>query len=106
LGLFEIKEIKGLVNYKLKLPNNIRIYLIFYILLLELILAGVPKALYTEIDLVNPNAVYNIEEILDCQLVNKILKYLVKWLDYLYSENIWESKTNLSCSKKLTEFHR
>jgi hypothetical protein len=66
LGLFEIKEIKGLINYKLKLPNNIRIYPVFYILLLELILAGAPKALYIEIDLINPNIIYNIEEILNC----------------------------------------
>jgi hypothetical protein len=36
LGLFKIKEKIGLLNYRLKLPNSIRrIYIIFYILLLE-----------------------------------------------------------------------
>jgi hypothetical protein len=36
VGLFRVKSIKGLVNYKLELPATLRIYLVFYILLLEL----------------------------------------------------------------------
>jgi hypothetical protein len=36
LGLFEIAKIKSLVNYCLKLPKIIKIYLIFYVSLLEL----------------------------------------------------------------------
>ena len=34
---FLIKQQKGLVNYKLDLPKNTNIYLVFYILLLELV---------------------------------------------------------------------
>ena len=45
LGLFEITEVKGLINFKLKLLKSINIYLIFYILLLELVLLRAPKAL-------------------------------------------------------------
>jgi hypothetical protein len=41
------------------------IYLVFYISLLELVLLGVLPALVTEIELVNPNAKYKIEKILD-----------------------------------------
>jgi hypothetical protein len=41
------------------------IHPIFYISLLELILLGVLLAPVTEIELVNPNAEYKIEEILD-----------------------------------------
>jgi hypothetical protein len=41
------------------------IYLVFYISLLEPILPGVLPVLITEIELVNPNAEYKVEEILD-----------------------------------------
>ena len=65
LGLFKIKEIKRLINYKFKLPNIIKIYFIFYISLLKLILLGILRALKTEIDLINLNIKYNIEIILN-----------------------------------------
>jgi hypothetical protein len=41
------------------------IYLVFYISLLEPILLGVLPAPITEIELVNPNTEYKIEEILN-----------------------------------------
>jgi hypothetical protein len=65
LGLFKIKRVIRLVNYKLVLPKTINIYLVFYISLLELVLLGVLLVLVTEIELVNPNAEYKIKEILD-----------------------------------------
>jgi hypothetical protein len=65
LGLFKIKRITGLVNYKLVLPKTMNIYLVFYIFLLELVLLGVLLVLVTEIELVNLNAEYKIKEILD-----------------------------------------
>jgi hypothetical protein len=65
LGLFEIKKVAGLINYKLVLPKIINIYPIFHISLLELVLLGVLPAPVTEIELVNPNIEYKIEEILD-----------------------------------------
>jgi hypothetical protein len=65
LGLFRIKRVIGLVNYKLVLPKTINIYLVFYIFLLELVLPGVLLVPVTKIKLVNPNAKYKVEEILD-----------------------------------------
>jgi hypothetical protein len=65
LGLFRIKKVIRLVNYKLVLPKTINIYLIFYISLLELILLGVLLVPVTEIELINLNTKYKIEEILD-----------------------------------------
>jgi hypothetical protein len=41
LGLFKIEEVISDTNYKLSLPLSIRIYLIFYILLLEKALRNV-----------------------------------------------------------------
>jgi hypothetical protein len=65
LGLFKIKKIIRLINYKLVLPKTINIYLVFYISLLELVLLGALPAPVTKIKLVNPNTEYKIEEILD-----------------------------------------
>jgi hypothetical protein len=87
LGLFKIKRIAGPVNYKLILPRTINIHPVFHISFLELILLEVLLVPITEIELVNPNAKYKIEEILDHKQVRNYIKYLVKWTDYLYSEN-------------------
>jgi hypothetical protein len=65
LGLFKIKKVIGLVNYKLVLPKTMNIYPVFYISLLELVLLGVLSVPITEIKLVNLNAKYKIKEILD-----------------------------------------
>jgi hypothetical protein len=88
LGLFKIKRIIRLINYKLVLPKTINIYPVFYISFLKLVLLGVLPAPITEIEPVNPNIEYKIEEILDYKQVRNYIKYLVKWTDYLYSENI------------------
>jgi hypothetical protein len=65
LGLFKIKRITRLVYYKLVLLKTINIYLVFHISFLELVLLGVLLVPITEIELVNPNTEYKIEEILD-----------------------------------------
>jgi hypothetical protein len=88
LGLFKIKKVTRLINYELVLPKTINIYPVFYISLLELVLLGVLPASITEIELVNPNAKYKIKKILDYKRVKNYIKYLVKWIGYLYSENI------------------
>jgi hypothetical protein len=78
LGLFKIKRIIRPVNYKLVLPKTINIYLVFYISFFEPVLLGVLLVPVTEIELVNPNAKYKIEEILDHKQVRNYIKYLVK----------------------------
>jgi hypothetical protein len=78
LGIFKIKRIVGLVNYKLVLPKTINIYPVFYISFLELVLLGVPLVPVIEIKPVNPNTEYEIEEILDYKQVRNYIKYLVK----------------------------
>jgi hypothetical protein len=78
LGLFKIKKVVGLVNYKLVLPKTMNIYPVFHISLLEPVLPGVLPAPITEIEPVNPNTEYEIEEILDYKQVRNYIKYLVK----------------------------
>jgi hypothetical protein len=104
LKLFKIKRIIGPINYKLVLPKTINIYPVFYISLLELVLLGVLLVPVTEIELINPNAEYKIEEILDHKQVKNRVKYLVKWTDYLYSENTWETRVILKNLKKFMEY--
>ena len=60
------------------MPRSINIYLVFYILLLELVLDSIPKAPITKIKLVNLNAKYKIKNILDNKLVREKLYYLIK----------------------------
>jgi hypothetical protein len=78
LGLFKIKRVGGLVNYKLLLPKTMNIHPVFYIFLLELVLLGVLLVPVTEIELVNPNIKYEVEGILDHKQVRNYIKYLVK----------------------------
>ena len=87
LGLFKINKKIGLVNYKLKLPNIMKIYLIFYISLLESVLDKVLNILYIEVESLEPNIEYEVEEILDQKYIKGRLYYLIKWEGYLYSEN-------------------
>jgi hypothetical protein len=54
------------------------IHLVFHISLLELVLPGVLLVPITEIELINPNAEYEIEEILNHKQVRNYIKYLVK----------------------------
>jgi len=49
LGLFKIDKKIGSVNYKFKLPKTIEIYLVFYILFLELVPPGILVILITEV---------------------------------------------------------
>jgi hypothetical protein len=78
LGLFKIKRIIGLVNYELVLPKTMNIHPVFYISLLEPVLLGVLPAPVTKIELVNLNAEYKVEEILDYKQVKNYIKYLIK----------------------------
>jgi hypothetical protein len=54
------------------------IYLVFHISLLELVLLGILLVPVTEIELVNLNAEYKVEEILDYKQVKNYIKYLIK----------------------------
>jgi hypothetical protein len=104
LGPFKIKRIAGPVNYELALPKTMNIHPVFHISLLELVLSGVPLAPATEIEPVNPNAEYEVEEILDHKRVRNHIKYLVKWIGYQHSENTWETKATLKNLEKFAEY--
>jgi hypothetical protein len=75
---FKIKKVTRPVNYKLVLSKTINIYPVFHISLLKPVLPGILLAPVTEIEPVNPNTKYKVEEILDYKQVRNYIKYLVK----------------------------
>jgi chromodomain-containing protein len=112
-GPFEIAEVIGPVNYKLKLPQDWRIHPVFHANLL------LP---YTETEEHGPNfphepdeldeeevdgKQYDLEEILDSKKVGNTAKYFAKWLDYPPSENSWVYRSWLSPDSLhlIDEFH-
>jgi hypothetical protein len=78
LSLFKIKAVKGRLNYELSLLKNISIFPVFHISLLEPALPGALPAPVTEIQPVNPNDKYEVEDILDYKLVRGKPRYLIK----------------------------
>ena len=75
---FKVKEVIGLVNYKLKLLVYIRINLVFYILLLETVLDNI---LIVILELLNENESikYKVESIILYKLgPNNKIRYRIK----------------------------
>jgi hypothetical protein len=105
LRLFKIRKVVGLAKYELELPKSISIHLVFYISLLELALARMPRTPTVITKINNPNKEYNVKEILDSKYIRHRLFYLVKYLDCLDTENLCEPATNLSCPEELKSFH-
>jgi hypothetical protein len=78
LGPFKIIEKTGPLNYYLKLPNSIRrIYIIFYVLLLEKAPKNAEIATNIEIEEETENE-YKVERILDTNKISRKPYYLVK----------------------------
>ncbi|KAH7557890.1 reverse transcriptase [Bipolaris maydis] len=90
VGPFEILEEIGKVNYKLKLPQGMRIHPVFHKKLLE---PAPPDAeLATDIELEDDEYEW---------------KYLVKWRGWPESHNTWEPEGNLTnCKSLVRDFHR
>jgi hypothetical protein len=77
LRLYKIITKKLLVNYKLQLPKGLRLYLVFYVLLLELVLLGVVVG-NKELQLNYKLNIYNIKKVLNSKVSKRKIKYLVK----------------------------
>ena len=101
VGPFRVKKAKGPINYKLELLENVKIYLVFYILLFKKAKDSELVATSFEYELEEDN-VYEVEKILEEQNG----QYLIKWKNYLEEENTWELERHLlpNYAKKLKDF--
>ena len=78
LGSFRIKQVKNILNYELILLKQMKIHLVFYILLFEIILERALLAPRIEIELVNLIAKYKVKRVLDYYKQNNTIKYLIR----------------------------
>ena len=94
VGPFLVKQQKGLVNYKLALPKDTNIHLVFYISLLELADTQIPLQ---ETFYFKKEEEYKVDKILS----RKGQQYLVKWKGYDSTKNTQEPLKNLEGYKSL-----
>jgi len=102
---FEIKRnIKGL-SYELNLSEKMWIHPVFHAFMLQCCNQFIPlQIIETSVEL---NEEYQVENILEQQMISGKTHYLVKWKEYNISENMWELKENLlNCAKTLQQFKR
>ena len=99
---FFIKNIKKLMNYKLNLFVDVKVWLVFHVSLLK---STHSKTLiqitfrYQK----QEDQKYEVERILR----QKGQQYLVKWKEYSITKNTWESRKHLrNCSRKLKRFRK
>jgi hypothetical protein len=99
---FFIKAVKESVNYELDLSKDARVFLVFYISLLESV---DPSTSIQETFHYYPQEEnrFEVERILE----KKGQRYLVKWKKYSTTENTWESISNLDDYDTLIQrFHQ
>jgi hypothetical protein len=78
LGPFKIEEQLGPVGYKLKLPKSIKIYLNFYVLLLEKAPNNAKTPDNVELNKNTTKEEYKVKRILQMKKFSKRTKYLMK----------------------------
>lgn len=111
-GPFEVTDVLGPVNYRLKLPPTWRIHPVFHAALLLPYVeteAHGPNFPSNPPELIDDKEEYDVETILDSRATRnkRGVQYLVKWLDYPSSDNSWEPSSNLTKALPLIEeFHR
>jgi hypothetical protein len=77
LGPFVIEQVLKPVNYKLRLPDYIQIYPVFYISLLELVPANT-KIVVPELLTKEDNQEYKVERVIDYKDTKNKRQYLIK----------------------------
>jgi hypothetical protein len=100
LGPFEIEERMEYDNYKLKLPDRMKIHPIFHISLLTRTKNPATDKNIEAFDIEE----YDVDAIIGKRTKRGITEYLVKWTGYGEDESTWEKVSNLQCPERVKEF--
>jgi chromodomain-containing protein len=100
LGPFTIEAKLNYDNYRLKLPERMKIHPIFHVSLLE----KTESSETTENLEAYDEQEYEAEKVIDKRLKKGEVEYLINWKGYESSDNSWEKVTNLFCPEKIQEF--
>ena len=93
--------------YELELPKSMKIHPVFHITVLEPAHPSIPVATQVPtLETDNNDKEYVVEKVLQSQLVDGQLQYLVKWMGYGMDDNTWEPVSQFISKKVLQDFHR
>jgi len=111
LGLFPINSRVGNGVYRLRLPPSMsRLHPIFNVVKLSLAppdpIFGCQTSLPPLLEIVDGEEEWVVEEILDSQMVNQKLCYLVKWEGFGVEPNSWEPWDNVHVPELVADFYR
>jgi len=111
LGPFVVEQRIGPMAYHLKLPHWMKqLHLVFNIVKLTLALDDPITGQKMEDHLlpiiINREAKWEVEEILDSHWHWRRFQYLIKWKEYGHEHNSWESASKVSIPELTIEFHR
>jgi hypothetical protein len=111
LGPFTVERKVGNSAYRLRLPVSMkRFHPVFNVIKLTPAPADpipgrqVPPPLFPEI--VDGEEEWVVEEILDTKMMNRKLRYLIKWKDFGLEHNSWEPWDNVHAPDLVAEFYR
>jgi hypothetical protein len=111
LGPFRVEERVGNSVYRLRLPPSMkRLHPVFNVVKLTpapadpIIGRRLPPPPLPEI--IDGEEEWVVEEILDSKVINRKLRYLVKWKDFGMEHNTWEPWDNVHAPELLADFYR
>lgn len=110
-GPYEILEKVGTLNYRLKLTRNDKRHPVFHVDRLRPAKAAtvVPDRQMPEPPpiVVNEEAEYEVESILDARIYRNKFQYLIKWKGYSDKDNSWEPAANVkNAPDAIAHFYR
>jgi len=110
LGPFIVERRIGPMAYRLKLPHWMKqLYLVFNVIKLTLALdnpiTGQKMENHPLPIIINREAEWEVEEILDSRWHRRRFQYLIKWKGYGREHNSWESASEVSTPELTTKFH-
>ena len=111
LGPFPVVNKVGNNAYHLQLPPSMsRLHPVFNIIKLSPIpedpIPGQHPLPPPLPEIIDGEEEWVMEEILDSKVINRKLRYLVKWEGYRIKHNSWEPQENVHALDLVTEFHR